>query len=197
MRTYSPVPVSSAVKPPPRTTLPSSSTSPTTLKPFSTLRAIVRTASLLSCLGVTEPEATFSACFGAAFMVWHPTKYAELLAEKISQHGSQAWLVNTGWTGGGYGVGERMSLRHTRAILDAIHDGSLEKASSTTDPIFGLEVPTECPNVPAEILIARNTWSDKDAFDEKAKHLASLFVNNFEKFADRASDQIRAAAPTV
>jgi phosphoenolpyruvate carboxykinase (ATP) len=100
-------------------------------------------------MGVKDPEATFSACFGAAFMVWHPTKYAELLAAKIAANGSQAWLVNTGWSGGGHGVGKRMSLKYTRAILDAIHDGSLAKAPTVEDPIFGLHVPTACANVPA------------------------------------------------
>ncbi|MEQ1634930.1 MAG: phosphoenolpyruvate carboxykinase (ATP), partial [Planctomycetota bacterium] len=108
-------------------------------------------------MGVTEPEATFSACFGAAFMVWHPAKYAELLAAQIQKRGSQAWLVNTGWSGGGHGVGKRMSLRYTRAILDAIHDGSLAKAETVTDPVFGLIVPKTCANVPAEILNPKNT----------------------------------------
>jgi phosphoenolpyruvate carboxykinase (ATP) len=148
-------------------------------------------------MGVKEPEATFSACFGAAFMVWHPTKYAELLASHIGNHGSQAWLVNTGWSGGGYGVGKRMSLKYTRAILDAIHDGSLAKSATVVDPVFGLVVPTTCANVPSEILIAKNTWADKAAYDQKAAHLASLFVKNFGKYSDRASEKIRAAAPRV
>ncbi|MFO1077890.1 MAG: phosphoenolpyruvate carboxykinase (ATP) [Planctomycetota bacterium] len=148
-------------------------------------------------MGVKEPEATFSACFGAAFMVWHPTKYAELLADKIAKNGSQAWLVNTGWSGGGYGVGKRMSLRYTRAILDAIHDGSLHRAPTVEDKTFGLIVPTKCAGVPDELLIAKNTWADKNAYDEKAKHLAALFVKNFGKYADRASEKIRAAAPRV
>jgi hypothetical protein len=104
-------------------------------------------------MGVKDPEATFSACFGAAFMVWHPTKYAELLADKIAKNGSQAWLVNTGWSGGGHGTGKRMSLKYTRAILDAIHDGSLAKAKTVVDPVFGLHVPTACATCPAEILI--------------------------------------------
>ena len=148
-------------------------------------------------MGVKEPEATFSACFGAAFMVWHPTKYAELLAAQIAKHGSQAWLVNTGWSGGGYGVGHRMSIKHTRAILDGIHDGSLAKAKTVTDEIFGLVVPTKCNHVPDELLIAKNTWSDKAAYDQKAKHLASLFNKNFAKFADRASDAIKNAGPKL
>ncbi len=148
-------------------------------------------------MGVTEPEATFSACFGAAFMVWHPTKYAELLAAQIEKNGSTAWLVNTGWSGGPYGTGERMSLKYTRALIDAIHDGSLAKAPTTTDPIFGFEVPTECAGVPAEILTPKNTWADKNAYDEKAKALAAMFNSNFAKYADQASDAIRAAAPRI
>lgn len=148
-------------------------------------------------MGVTEPEATFSACFGAAFMVWHPTKYAELLAAQIAKNGSTAWLVNTGWSGGAYGTGARMSLKHTRAILDAIHDGSLVNAPTVTDEIFGLEVPTKCANVPDDLLIAKNTWADKAAYDEKAKHLASLFNKNFETFADQASDAIKNAGPKI
>jgi phosphoenolpyruvate carboxykinase (ATP) len=148
-------------------------------------------------MGVKDPETTFSACFGAAFMVWHPTKYAELLADKIAKNGSQAWLVNTGWSGGGPGTGKRMSLKYTRAILDAIHDGSLSKAPTTVDPIFGLVVPTACNNVPAEMLITKNTWADKAAYDQKAKLLASLFAKNFGKYADRASDKIRNAGPKV
>jgi len=146
-------------------------------------------------VGVTEPEATFSACFGSPFLVWHPAKYAELLAEKIRQHSSHVWLVNTGWSGGAYGVGARMSLKYTRAIIDAIHDGSLAKAATETDPIFGLEVPTECADVPSEILIPKNTWTDKAAFDATAGKLAGLFVENFKKFEDDASEAIRAAGP--
>jgi phosphoenolpyruvate carboxykinase (ATP) len=148
-------------------------------------------------MGVKDPEATFSACFGAAFMVWHPTKYAELLADKIAKNGSQAWLVNTGWSGGGHGVGKRMSLKYTRAILDGIHDGSLAKAQTVVDPIFGLHVPTRCHNVPDEMLVARNTWADKKAYDDKAKHLAGLFNKNFTKYADRASEKIRGAGPKL
>jgi phosphoenolpyruvate carboxykinase (ATP) len=146
-------------------------------------------------MGVTEPQATFSACFGAAFMVWHPAKYAELLAERIEKHGSHAWLINTGWTGGPYGVGERMSLRHTRAIIDAIHAGTLNDAAVEVDPIFGLAVPTACPNVPSEILNPRNTWADKAAFDEKARHLAGLFNKNFVVYEEGASEAIRNAGP--
>ena len=148
-------------------------------------------------VGVTEPEATFSACFGAAFLVWHPTKYAEMLAELMRQHNAKAWLVNTGWSGGAYGTGSRMKLAYTRAIIDAIHDGALDDAPIAEDPIFGLSVPTECPNVPSEILIPKQTWSDQAAFEETAKKLAQLFHENFEKYADAASEAIKNAGPGV
>jgi len=146
-------------------------------------------------VGVTEPEATFSACFGAPFLVLHPARYAELLAEKIRDHQSSAWLVNTGWSGGAYGTGKRMSLKYTRAIIDAIHDGSLNKAPTTTDPVFGLEIPTACANVPDEILVPKNTWSDTAGFDRTAGKLAGLFAENFKKYADDASEAIQAAGP--
>jgi len=146
-------------------------------------------------MGVTEPEATFSACFGAAFMVWHPSKYAELLAERIRQNNASVWLVNTGWSGGGYGVGDRMKLSYTRAIIDAIHDGSLKDAPTMTDEHFGFEVPTECKDVPAEILVPKNTWSDKSEYDKSAANLAKLFQENFEQFAEGCSPEIRDAGP--
>lgn len=148
-------------------------------------------------MGVTEPQATFSACFGAAFMVWHPSKYAELLAERMEKHGSSAWLVNTGWSGGGYGVGSRISLKYTRAIIDAIHSGALDNAPTTTDPIFGIEVPTECPGVPSEILVPRSTWADGEAYDEAANKLADLFNENFKHFEEGCSEEIRNASPRV
>lgn len=148
-------------------------------------------------VGVTEPEATFSACFGAPFLVWHPSKYAELLAEKMRKHGASAYLVNTGWSGGAYGTGERMSLKYTRAIIDAIHDGSLAEADTAADPVFGFEVPSSCNGVPDEILVPKNTWADKEAFDETATKLAGLFVENFKKFEAGASDEIKAAGPKV
>ena len=148
-------------------------------------------------MGVTDPEATFSACFGAAFMVWHPSKYAELLAEKMERHGAKAWLVNTGWTGGPHGVGSRISLKYTRAIIDAIHDGSLDNVPTTTDPLFGLAVPTSCPNVPDEILIPKNTWSDGAAYDKQARKLAELFVNNFEAYKEGSSEAIINAGPKL
>ena len=148
-------------------------------------------------VGVTEPEATFSACFGAPFLVWHPTKYAEMLAEKLSKHGAQTWLVNTGWTGGPYGEGKRMSLPHTRAIIDAIHSGELAQAETVEDPIFGVAVPKSCPGVPDEVLIPRGTWKDAAKYDEMAKKLASLFKKNFEKYEDQASEAIRGAGPRL
>ena len=148
-------------------------------------------------VGVTEPEATFSACFGAPFLVWHPTKYAEMLADKLQKHGAQTWLVNTGWTGGEYGTGKRMSLPHTRAIIDAIHSGTLANAPTVEDPIFGFAVPTEVAGVPGEVLIPKNTWADKAAFDATAKKLARLFQENFAAYEDKASDAIRGAGPRL
>ena len=148
-------------------------------------------------MGVTEPQATFSACFGAAFMVWHPSKYAELLAEKMEKHGANAWLVNTGWTGGAFGTGSRISLKYTRAIIDAIHDGSLNNVEYTTDPIFGLAVPTSCPNVPDEILTPKNTWADPAAYDAQAAKLAELFNKNFEAYKEGSSDAIINAGPKL
>ncbi len=148
-------------------------------------------------MGVTKPEATFSACFGAAFLVWHPTKYAELLAEKMKQHEANAWLINTGWSGGGYGEGSRISLKYTRSIIDAIHDGKLDSVQFEPHPVFGVLMPSECPEVPSEILDPRNTWNDKDAYDSAARELAQLFVNNFVTYADEASEATRSAAPKV
>lgn len=148
-------------------------------------------------VGVTEPSPTFSACFGGPFMVWHPSKYAELLAERLQKHGAQTWLVNTGWTGGSYGVGRRMSLKYTRAMLDAIHDGSLAKVETVEDPTFGFAVPTSCAGVPSEILWPKNTWADKAAYDATAKKLAKFFVDNFKKFEAGASEAIRAAGPRL
>jgi len=146
-------------------------------------------------VGVKDPEPTFSACFGGPFLVWHPTKYAELLAEKLRKHGAQTWLVNTGWTGGGHGVGSRMKLKFTRAIVDAIHSGALDKVATVVDPVFGIAVPTECPGVPAEVLVPRNTWADKHAYDAQAKKVAALFRDNFKKYESAATDEIRAAGP--
>ena len=148
-------------------------------------------------MGVTEPQATFSACFGAPFLVWHPNKYAELLAARMKHHGSNVWLVNTGWSGGAYGTGKRMPIKTTRALVDAIHTGSLAGAPTTTDPVFGFEVPTEAPGVPSEILVPRNTWADKAAFDDTARKLAKLFVDNFAQFADGVAREVLEAGPKV
>lgn len=148
-------------------------------------------------MGVTEPEATFSACFGAAFLVWHPSKYAEMLAEKMQQHGANAWLINTGYTGGGYGTGRRMSLKHTRAIIDAIHDGELANVATSNDPVFDLAIPESCPNVPTKLLTPRNTWENKDGFDYAAAKLAGLFADNFKQFKDGCSQEILSAAEQI
>ncbi len=146
-------------------------------------------------MNVTEPSATFSACFGAAFLVWHPAKYAELLAEQIRNHEVNVWLVNTGWSGGGYGIGKRMKLKTTRAIIDAIHDGSLASVPSKIDPTFHFAVPTVCGDVPASTLWPRDAWPDPDAYDVMAKRLADLFRGNFKKFEAGASPEIIAAGP--
>jgi phosphoenolpyruvate carboxykinase (ATP) len=146
-------------------------------------------------VGVTEPQATFSPCFGGAFLVWHPAKYAELLAEKLRKHGANVWLVNTGWSGGGYGTGQRMKLGYTRAIIDAIHSGELANAPTTADPVFGLRVVTACPNVPADTLVPRNTWADKAAYDAAARKLAGQFRKNFGQYADTAGPHVADAGP--
>ncbi len=147
--------------------------------------------------GITEPQTTFSACFGAPFMVWHPAKYAELLAAKLKQHNAHVWLVNTGWTGGGVGVGSRMKLKFTRAMLDAIHSGDLAKAPTQADPIFGVHTVNRCPNVPDDVLVPENAWKDKAAYKATALKLAGLFVKNFEKFAEGADPAVQAAGPKV
>lgn len=144
--------------------------------------------------GVTEPQATFSACFGAVFLVWHPTKYADMLGALLKEHGSRVWLVNTGWTGGAYGVGKRMRLAHTRAMIDAALSGALDGVKTHKDPVFGLSVPESVPNVPSEVLDPRDTWDDHAAYDEQAKKLAGMFAKNFEKFPN-AEESIRNAGP--
>ncbi len=147
--------------------------------------------------GITEPQATFSACFGAAFLVWHPTRYAEMLAERMRKHHSRAWLVNTGWTGGAYGVGRRLKLSYTRAIIDAIHNGSLDAAPTTEDPVFGLQIPTKCVGCPSEVLVPEQTWDRAEDYRATANKLAVLFMENFANYADRASDAIHQAGPRV
>lgn len=147
--------------------------------------------------GVTEPQPAFSACFGAPFLPLHPTKYAEMLGEKMDETNVNVWLINTGWTGGPYGVGSRMDLPYTRAMINAAMEGKLDNVDYQADAIFGLEMPTTCPDVPSELLNPRSTWSDANAYDEKANELANSFNKNFEKYADFANDEIKAAAPKV
>ncbi|MGQ0647878.1 MAG: phosphoenolpyruvate carboxykinase (ATP) [Gemmatimonadaceae bacterium] len=132
--------------------------------------------------GVTEPQATFSSCFGAVFLVWHPTKYAEMLGRLIDQHHSHVWLVNTGWSGGPYGVGSRIRIAHTRAMVRAVLSGALDSKATEEDPVFGLHLPAEVPDVPSEVLHPRRTWKDVAAYDAQAKMLAEMFRKNFEKF---------------
>jgi phosphoenolpyruvate carboxykinase (ATP) len=146
-------------------------------------------------VGVTEPQTTFSACFGKAFLPLHPAKYAALLGEKMRKNNVNVWLINTGWTGGPYGVGSRMALKHTRAMITAAINGELENVNYTQHPVFGFQMPDSCPNVPAEVLHPRNTWADKAAYDEKANNLANQFNKNFEQYAEGSSEEILAAAP--
>ena len=145
--------------------------------------------------GVTEPQPTFSACFGAPFLVWHPSRYAELLAEKMERHGANAWLVNTGWTGGPYGIGKRMSIKYTRAIIDAIHSGELVDTPTVVEPIFGLNIPMEIAGIPDETLVPEKSWPNKIAYEQQARKLARMFQENFAKYADVADEKIAAAGP--
>jgi phosphoenolpyruvate carboxykinase (ATP) len=132
--------------------------------------------------GVKEPQPTFSACFGAAFLVWHPIKYAAMLGELLSRHKSNVWLVNTGWSGGAYGTGKRIKLTYTRAMVHAALAGELDGVKTDTDPVFGLAIPREIRDVPSEVLNARRTWPDASAYDAQAKKLAGMFRENFENF---------------
>ncbi len=145
--------------------------------------------------GVTEPTATFSACFGAPFLPLPPSTYAELLGKKIEQHNVNVWLVNTGWTGGAYGEGERMKLAYTRAMVDAALDGELSDVPTTTNEIFGLDIPTHCPGVPGDVLEPRNTWADGEAYDKQAEELAQMFKENFKRFEGNVSQEVVAAGP--
>ena len=147
--------------------------------------------------GVTEPEATFSACFGAPFMPRPPVEYAELLARKMKEHGAQGWLVNTGWTGGPYGVGSRMAIAHTRAMLDAAIGHRLDDVPTRVDGAFGLHVPLRCPGVPTEVLDPRGTWSDGAAYDAQALQLARMFHANFQAFAEAVRPEVTAAGPIL
>ena len=148
-------------------------------------------------VGVTEPQLTFSACFGKVFLPLHPTKYAELLGKKLNENKVTVWLVNTGWTGGAYGVGSRMILSNTRAIITAALTGKFNNIKFETLPIFGLNVPTECPNVPSAVLNPRNTWENKKLYDIAANKLAASFIKNFEQYASAANEEIMSAAPKI
>lgn len=145
--------------------------------------------------GVTEPKPTFSACFGAPFLPLHPGKYAAMLGSKMLENDVNVWMINTGWTGGPYGTGHRMKLSYTRAMISAALEGKLSNVDFKRHPVFGMEVPVECPGVPSEILDPRSTWENKTAYDQKAKFLADLFIRNFEKYKDGVSAEVLAAAP--
>ena len=147
--------------------------------------------------GVTEPKSTFSACFGAPFLPLHPGKYATMLGEKLKKHKVNVWMINTGWTGGAYGTGSRIKLSYTRSMITAAIEGSLDETDFIPHPVFGIMMPVEVRDVPAEILNPRNTWSDKNDYDKKALLLARQFINNFQKYKDGASEETQAAAPVV
>jgi phosphoenolpyruvate carboxykinase (ATP) len=147
--------------------------------------------------GITVPKATFSTCFGAPFMALHPHVYAELLGKKIREHQVSCWLVNTGWTGGPFGVGSRMAIKHTRAMIRAALQGSLDSVAYEREPVFGLFLPSRCPGVPSEVLKPRQTWSDPAAYDAKGRELAALFVENFEQFRDQVDQATLEAGPQV
>ena len=148
-------------------------------------------------MGVTEPKATFSACFGAAFMMWHPNDYAKLLAKKIEKHNTSVWLVNTGWTGGAYGEGSRFKLKYTRAIIEAIQSGQLDSVETVQDNEFGFHIPLECPGVPSELLQPRNTWNDVTKYDAMKQKLIGLFQDNFKQFESKVDDAILAQGPKL
>lgn len=147
--------------------------------------------------GITEPTMTFSACFGAPFMPLHPTRYAEMLSQKMQEAKVNVWLVNTGWTGGAYGTGKRMSLKYTRALITAALNGELDNVEYENHDVFGVAMPKRCANVPSEILNPRKTWTDQDAYDSQAHFLAGAFLKNFEKFSDFANEDIMAGAPRI
>jgi len=147
--------------------------------------------------GVIDPEATFSACFGAPFMPLHPARYAKMLGDRMEEHDTHIWLVNTGWTGGPFGIGSRIRLAYTRAMIRAALRGQLNFVDYETDPVFGLNMPTECPEVPSELLNPKNTWKDKEAYDKKAQQLARSFIKNFEKYKSGFGPEILEALPKV
>lgn len=147
--------------------------------------------------GIKEPKATFSACFGAPFLPLHPGTYAEMLGKKMNEHNVNVWMINTGWSGGAYGVGQRMKLAYTRAMITAALDGKLDNAAFEIHPVFGMQIPKDCPGVPSEILNPRNTWADKTEYDTKAKELAKRFIKNFDKYKCGVTAEILAAAPKI
>jgi len=147
--------------------------------------------------GITEPKSTFSACFGAPFMPLHPGKYAAMLGQKIRENNVKVWLINTGWSGGPYGIGTRIRLKITRAIINAVLDGGLDTVEYEKHPVFGIAIPKTCPNVPSNILDPRNTWSDRSEYDEKSRLLAGRFIENFRKYESAVSEEIRASAPKI
>jgi phosphoenolpyruvate carboxykinase (ATP) len=147
--------------------------------------------------GVTEPKATFSTCFGAPFLPLAPGRYAEMLGERIAKHQAQTWLVNTGWTGGAYGTGTRMKIKFTRAMIHAALTGLLDGVAYEKDKLFNLDIPLTCPDVPGDVLQPRNTWADKEAYDEQAHKLARMFADNFEKFASQVAEEVRRAGPSA
>jgi phosphoenolpyruvate carboxykinase (ATP) len=146
-------------------------------------------------VGITEPQATFSTCFGAPFMMLRPSTYGNMLMERIEKHHCRVWLINTGWSGGGYGVGSRIKIQYSRAMLHAALDGKLDSVETAVDPVFGLNVPLHCPGVPDEVLLPRNAWADKAAYDAMAKKLAGMFVEKFKKYEALVSPEVKAAAP--
>ena len=147
--------------------------------------------------GLTEPQATFSACFGAPFMVHHPMVYARLLGERIAAHGSNVWLVNTGWTGGPYGIGSRMKIDYTRGMITAALSGALAGVPFERDPVFNVDVPKHVPDIPSDALHPRATWSDGVAYDSQAQRLAVMFSENFKSFEAEADDAVRHAGPNT
>ena len=144
-----------------------------------------------------EPEITFSACFGAPFMVHHPSVYAELLRKKIEQYEASCWLVNTGWVGGPFGVGKRIKIRYTRALLKAAITKEFDQVEFYIDPVFGFEVPKSCPDVPAEVLEPWSSWPSRTEYDLRYKDLANLFIENFSKFMDKTKPEVLAAGPKM
>jgi phosphoenolpyruvate carboxykinase (ATP) len=147
--------------------------------------------------GVTEPKATFSTCFGAPFLPLPPSRYAAMLGERIAQHGSRAWLVNTGWTGGPYGVGRRMKIGYTRAMINAALSGQLDVVAYERDELFNLDVPTSCPGIPSEVLRPRNTWANGADYDQQAAKLARMFIKNFKAFESGVTAEVLAAGPNI